>query len=171
MKRVAVTFFKRLCLIAIGLAFLFLILKLFGLSSFVETLVESVTTRFSKYGGTTNGLGGRVDDLIFGLSLFNPLFLFVGSGQEGFSAEIGHIYFVYMFGLVAYIFFMYLTFRKGKRQRWCDYVWVFPFFVAFTINIAIGEFKWFAIYLLLIAYARYSRAIEGSKNGVVKSHI
>jgi len=99
-----------------------------------------------------SGGGGRGADLITGLRKFNPLFLFIGSGKEGFVTEIGHIYVWYMYGLPVYIYFLYMLFRKRKRQLLKEWLIIIPMFVGFTMNIAIGEQKYLLLLLLFNAY-------------------
>ena len=99
-----------------------------------------------------SGGGGRWKDLLRGIHNFNPLFLIVGSGQEGFVTEIGHIYVWYMYGLPVYIYFLYILFRKRDRQTVIEYLPIVPMFVGFTMNIAIGEQKYLLLLLLISAY-------------------
>lgn len=120
-----------------------------------ESLVERIVARFYLYGESSNFSGGRINDLLTSLNYLNPLFLLIGSGKEGYSAENGHIYWTCMYGLPSYIAFMYIVFGKFYYVKWLKYVWILPFFIAFTINIAIGEFKWMAILLMLVAHSRY----------------
>ena len=113
--------------------------------------------RLESYSGSLSGAtGGRLSDLITGLTTISPLALFIGTGQEGIVTEIGHIYWIGMYGVPAYLIFMWLMFKKNVNRNISDYVWIIPFFVAFTMNIAVGEFKWMAIYLMLLAYYRNS---------------
>lgn len=121
-----------------------------------EELITKVSDRFLLYRMSSNFSGGRIDDLRSSVRLLNPLFLILGSGKEGFTNENGHIYWICFYGLPSYIAFMYVMFAKFKHMQWRRYAWVFPFFVAFTVNIAIGEFKWLGIYFLLLSYSRYS---------------
>ena len=98
--------------------------------------------------------GGRITDLQQSLKLFDPLFIILGSGKEGFSYEIGHIYWICMYGFLSYLIFMRIAFIKYRYQTWSEYMWIIPFFIAFTVNIAIGEFKWMSIFLMLLAFSR-----------------
>lgn len=98
------------------------------------------------------GGGGRWNDLLRGINKFNPLFLIVGSGQEGFVTEIGHIYVWYMYGLPVYIYFLYVLFGKRSKLTFIEYLPIVPMFVGFTMNIAIGEQKYLLILLLISAY-------------------
>lgn len=133
-----------------------LVLYFTNLGAYInESLVERIVTRFYKYDELSNFSGGRINDLVISLNYLNPLFLVIGSGKEGFTLENGHIYWTCMYGLPSYIAFMYIVFGKFYYVKWLKYVWIFPFFVAFTINIAIGEFKWMVILLMLVAYSRY----------------
>lgn len=119
-----------------------------------ELIDSSIGMRQEAYGGSlgmSDG-GGRGADFMNGLSKFNPLFLFVGSGKEGYVTEIGHIYVLYMYGLPVYIYFMYVLFWKRKKQSFIEYLPIVPLFVGFTMNIAIVEQKFLLITLLISAY-------------------
>ena len=116
--------------------------------------LEKIQNRLTLYTSSNNLSGGRVDDLMVSLKYLNPIFLIIGSGKEGFSSENGHLYWICMYGLPSYIGFMWLMFRKTRKQKLREYIWIIPFFVCFTMNIGIGEFKWMAIFLLLLANSR-----------------
>lgn len=120
---------------------------------FYELIDMGIGQRHDIYGsdGIAGG-GGRGADLLNGLRKFNPIFLFVGSGKEGYVTEIGHIYVWYMYGLPVYVYFLYVLFGKRKRQTWAEYLSIVPMFVGFTMNIAIGEQKYLLLTLLISAY-------------------
>lgn len=109
---------------------------------------------------SSSSTGGRLEDLLYSFRFLNPIMLIMGTGNEGFSYEIGHIYWIGMYGVPAYIIFMWLMFRKTPKQKWSQYIWIIPFFVGFTMNVAIGEYKWMAIYLMLLAYSRVSATVQ-----------
>lgn len=137
-------------------------LLIFKFSDFTKVIYDQYITNFvdrlDKYGGSAlDSSGGRFEDLKYGLSIISPITLVIGTGQDGFVTEIGHLYWIGMYGFPTYLIFMYVMFRKEKHQSWSSFVWVIPFFVGFTMNIAIGEFKWMAIYLMMLAYCRSGR--------------
>lgn len=109
---------------------------------------------------SSSSTGGRLEDLLYSFQFLNPIMLIMGTGNEGFVTEIGHIYWIGMYGIPAYGIFMWLMFRKTPNQKWSQYIWIIPFFVGFTMNIAIGEYKWMAIYLMLLAYSRVTALKE-----------
>lgn len=120
---------------------------------FISEMIESsIGMRQAAYDNDGVSDGGRGSDFINGLSKFNPLFLFVGSGKEGYVTEIGHIYVLYMYGLPVYVYFMYVLFWKRKKQSIIEYLPIVPLFVGFTMNIAIVEQKYLLITLLISAY-------------------
>lgn len=126
---------------------------IYNFDFFYQLIESSIGLRMDLY--DTDGIsggGGRGADLITGLRKFNPLFLFIGSGKEGFVTEIGHIYVWYMYGLPVYIYFLYMLFRKRKRQLLKEWLIIIPMFVGFTMNIAIGEQKYLLLLLLFNAY-------------------
>ena len=120
---------------------------------FYQIYDSGIAQRQDIYGdeGMAGG-GGRAADFMRGLREFNPLFLCVGSGQEGFVTEIGHFYVWYMYGLPVYIYFMKVLFWKRKKLSWAEYMPILPMFVGFTMNIAIGEQKYMLLTLLISAY-------------------
>lgn len=135
----------------------FMIIYFTNLGSYInENLVTKVVLRYKLYKTSSNLSGGRIADFKESLKYINPLFLFIGSGKEGFTLENGHIYWICMYGVPSYLAFMYIVFGKFREIKWTRYVWVIPFFFGFTVNIGIGEFKWMGILLMLVAYSRYS---------------
>lgn len=135
---------------------------IFKFSDFTKVIYDQYITNFAdrldKYGGSAlDSSGGRFKDLKYGLSIVSPITLVIGTGQEGFVTEIGHLYWIGMYGFPTYLIFMYVMFRKEKHQSWSSFVWIIPFFIGFTMNIAIGEFKWMVIYLMMLAYCRSGR--------------
>jgi hypothetical protein len=139
------------------LVVLFSIAQIPSVSNFIETgLIDKIALRLAVYSIDSNITGGRLNDLQIAFKYITPLLLLNGLGKEGFTTENGHLYWIRMYGLVSYPFFMYIVFGKFKRTKIKRYIWIIPFFFAFTFNIAIGEFKWFAIMLLLVAASRYN---------------
>lgn len=144
--------------ICIGVVMIIIIINFIGYywDFFYEILESGLLKRTEIYGDDgLKGGGGRLHDLLRGLNYFNPMFFLVGSGKEGFVTEIGHIYISYMYGIPVYIFFIYILFRKRYRQTLVEYMPILPFFVAFTINIAIIEQK---VLLFLILFSAYYSA-------------
>lgn len=141
--------------ILVGILFVVLIVLyiLENLEYFTMLVDVGFAQRQEIYGndGMADG-GGRGADFINGLSKFNPLFLFVGSGKEGFVTEIGHICIWYMYGFPVYIYFLYVLFRKRRRQSLIEYLSTIPLFAGFTMNIAIGEQKYMLLTLLISAF-------------------
>ena len=122
-------------------------------------VIESLLRRISFYEDSSDITGGRGDDLANAIELLNPLFIFIGSGKEGFTTENGHIYLIAMYGLPVYIFFMYVLFGR-KQMRMKKYIIFLPLFVGFTMNIAIIEQKYLLIALLFAAYFSACRTCD-----------
>ena len=149
----------------VAVAILFAAFFLLSFTSLKHVLYDHYIVNFLQrlevyLGANSSPSGGRFEDLMHGLAILSPVTLILGTGQEGIVTEIGHIYWIGMYGVLAYFIFMYLMFRKNRNQTWRSYLWVIPFFVGFSMNIAIGEFKWMAVYLLLLAYSRSSQGQE-----------
>ena len=119
------------------------------ISEFIDIGIES---RLDKYSDMEDSSGGRLKDLQKAISHMSPLFLIIGSGLEGFTSENGHVYLIAAYGLPVYIYFMYLLFAKRKKISWKRYLPIVPFFVGFTMNIAIIDQKFLLILLLMSAY-------------------
>lgn len=117
--------------------------------------ISLITDRINDYIIQDSITGGRLEDLKESVKYLSPTMLIIGTGNEGFVTENGHIYWIGMYGIPSYFIFMWLMFRKDRWQSFMQYIWVIPFFIAYTMNIAIGEYKWLAIYLMLLAYSRY----------------
>ena len=139
----------------------YMILKLTNVLTYInDNLITAIVNRYRIYKTTANYSGGRITDIKKSLNLLNPIFLLVGSGKEGFTTENGHLYWICMYGFPSYLAFMYIVFGKFKSVMMSRYVWILPFLVAFTVNIAIGEFKWMGILFLLLACSRYDFSLE-----------
>ena len=119
------------------------------IEEFINTGVES---RVEKYSESGNATGGRLADIKTAFSLMSPFFLFFGSGHEGYTTENGHLYLICLYGLPVYLYFMYVLFGKRKGITWKRYLPLIPFFVGFTMNIAIIDQKFLLILILISAY-------------------
>ena len=118
-------------------------------------MVTKFQNRMTVYQVNNRITGGRLDDFKHSITIMSPIFLLIGSGHEGFTTEIGHLYLIGMYGVIAYVCCMKIFFGRFGNQKRRDYVWIIPFFIGFTMNICIGEYKWLAIYLLMLAVCRY----------------
>lgn len=145
-----------LATIVFAIIIAYFVFRYTNLSQIIQTeLIDKLRARMMIYSSSQNLSGGRLDDLKVSIKYLNPILLLSGVGKEGFSTENGHLYWIGMYGFPSYLGFMYIVFAKFKNVSWRRYIWIFPLFIAFTLNIAIGEFKWFAILLLLLAASRY----------------
>lgn len=136
-----------------------LVILLASAACFVPVMLNSATfhaftDRTMVYRGMKDSSGGRMSDFINGLRHFDAPFLLIGIGEERVVSEIGHWYLIYMYGGIAYLLFMYVTFRKNMKTTWWEYVSLFPFFMAFSMNIAIGEQKFLLLMFLVVAVLR-----------------
>lgn len=120
---------------------------------FMNLIDSGILSRAETYGadGIASG-GGRMDDLKIGISNMNPLFLILGSGREGFVTEIGHLHTIGLYGVPVYIYFIYVYFWKKPHISIKEYIPIIPFFVGYSINIAIIEQKFMLLSLLISAY-------------------
>ena len=88
------------------------------------------------------------------------LYLFAGEGSNIFmkgkvySPHSGHFMLIFSFGMICYLIYMYIVFRKTKKMPWADYLPIIPFLIGFTLNIGIGELKFAAILYTIVAFVR-----------------
>ena len=84
-------------------------------------------------------------------------YIFIGYGGVTFINGIvtkphnGHFYVILSCGIIAYVIFMAIMFRKRKITPLKNYLWIAGVFLGFTANVLIGEVKIGAIILLLVA--------------------
>ncbi len=96
-------------------------------------------------------------ELLVKKSLFS--FLFLGQGWcliiDGRirAAHNGHFIVAYGYGLISYICFMLILFRRRNNINLMNYIFTIPFLIGFTINSLIGEQKIFVLYLILLVIA------------------
>jgi hypothetical protein len=118
----------------------------------MTTFEEGAGTRLESYGDDQDMSGGRMRDFFRTIPLMSPIFAFIGSGLEGFTSENGHLYLISLYGFPVYAYFIYVLFWKRKHIKISRYLSIVPFFVGFTMNIAIIDQKYLLILLLLNAY-------------------
>lgn len=71
-----------------------------------------------------------------------------------YSPHNGHLMFIFSYGLICYLAYIVLFFKKYKMQTLYKYTYLLPFLICFTVNIGIGELKFAAIMYMIIAYSR-----------------
>ncbi|MDF2540683.1 MAG: hypothetical protein K0S47_401 [Herbinix sp.] len=102
-------------------------------------------------------------------------YIFVGTGGvtlvggKEFSPHNGHFYWIIGYGMIAYVIFMYIFFRKRVVTPLKQYLWIVPIFIGFTVNIMLGEIKMMGLVLLLIACSSSSRYLQKHGEGLVNS--
>ena len=130
------------------------------ISKVLMNLLIKFQDRMTTYRAGSDISGGRWEDFLGAISMLTPWMLFIGGGQEGFTTENGHVYIIGMYGFLVYIGLIILLFGKFKNQKIYDYIWILPFFIGFTMNIGIGEYKWLAIFIILLSFCRYGQCIK-----------
>ena len=81
-----------------------------------------------------------------------------GSGGRTMVAGVpraphnGHFYWILSFGMIVYVIYMYIFFRKRRNVAYKDWLSIFPFFLGFSINTMVGEPKVNEIIAVLVAY-------------------
>lgn len=56
-------------------------------------------------------------------------------------AHNGHIHMVLAYGMIAYVLFIYLYFRKPKGSKWREYIPMIPLFLVFSVNTLVIDFR------------------------------
>ena len=75
-----------------------------------------------------------------------------------------HFYYILVYGVLAYLQMMYITFRKRTQTRWIEYIWIFPFFLGASANIIIGEQKAMCVVMLMLAASTSTKYLEDRRN-------
>ena len=137
-----------------------------------EFLDNGLASRYEKYDSNDNMSGGRLADLQRSFKRMSPLFIAIGSGLEGFTGENGHLYLICMYGFPVYLYFLTLFFAKRKGISFNRYISLIPFFVGFTMNIAIIEQKYLLLLLIMSAFFsadsyKYKMRLKKNKEVIV----
>lgn len=75
-----------------------------------------------------------------------------------------HLYYIMVYGFLAYLQMMYITFRKRTQTRWIEYIWIIPFFLGASANIIIGEQKAMCVVMLMLAASTSTKYLEDRRN-------
>ena len=129
---------------------------------------ESITRIF---GNTGEGSSSRIviwKKVLENSNIFKNILFGTGGRQvvlnDGtlLAPHNGNLYYIYAYGMVFYVIFMYEFFRKRKNCSLKNYLFVLPIFIGFTINTIVGEQKFVILYLLLYVNT-FIRNIKDSK--------
>lgn len=113
-----------------------------------------------------NSKGDDISRLVIWRRLFEdkadslPLYLFYGTGYQvyvngsPYNVHNGHFLLIIAYGMIGYIAYMLLLFRKPKNVGLLGYAFLVPFILAITINTYIGEAKAVGLMMFLIAIMR-----------------
>ena len=74
--------------------------------------------------------------------------------KQVYSPHSGHLMLIFSYGLIAYLLFMYIIFRKPHVQTISAYIPTLPFLFGFTSNIGIGEIKFVGVLAFVVASMR-----------------
>ncbi len=104
--------------------------------------------------------------------LINYLFIGEGIGEgnklllDGMlsSPHSGHLYLIYCYGILGYLLFIILFFvpENIDTHKISRYIFILPTFIGFTINIIIGEQKYFILEMLLLALVSKEVSVKES---------
>lgn len=138
-------------ILLIGLIIIFLMWQLKD-----NTIYKEAITRI--IGNTDEGSSSRFDiwfRILSNKNIFGNILLGSGGRQvimaDGsiIAPHNGHLYFIYAYGMIFYLVFMYEFFRKRVSIK--HYIFEIPIIIGFTINTMVGEQKFVILYLLLYA--------------------
>ena len=163
---------KVLTIIVVGvlaiLAIIF-IFKQFQKTSLYEEAIERII------GNSDEGSSSRIDiwkRILANTNIFSNMLLGTGGRQVIINNESiiaphnGHLYFIYAYGMVFYVLFMYEFFRIRKNVSLKKFLFEIPIFIGFTINTIVGEQKFIILYLLLytMTFINCNKIEEKSEN-------
>lgn len=149
-RNIKINIFTVLILIVIIIPILFFLSDVFFNSELFETFIyrfsiNSPESRFSRW-----------EVVIENKSLISSLFFGDGGTMiingDSFRPHNGHFHLIFNYGLIAYIIFMWLFFRIRTNINFIKY-WYFliPFFIGFTVNVGIIDFRFYTMLALLTA--------------------
>lgn len=137
----------------------------------IESFLSSQTVQIAFDRVDDNSMSSRFNiwsTLLASENIFK--YLLIGTGGsvvvEGlsFSPHNGHLHLIYGYGMVAYVIFLILFFRKRKSSTFASYFFILILLAGFTVNVAIYEIRFIGLMAILIgAYASYSYRKEKLK--------
>ena len=80
-----------------------------------------------------------------------------------FKPHNGHLQMIYSYGMLAYVIFLFIFFRKRKGTSLQSYFFLVPFFLGFTINVGIHDPR-FIILLALLSASYANNVNKGLSN-------
>lgn len=151
---------KILLLVASLIVILFLVILVLSKTD----LYRESTKRI--FGNADEGSSSRISiwkKIIKNSNIFHNVIFGTGGTQVIFkdgtmlAPHNGNLYFIYAYGMIFYILFMYEFFRKRKNVKLRNYLFVIPIFIGFTINTIVGEQKFMILYILLYTAVSYKK--------------
>lgn len=94
--------------------------------------------------------------LLHNKNIFDYIFVGFGNavliGNEAISTHSGHLYLIYSYGMIVYLIYIYIFFRKRKRVSWSKYTFMIPLFLCFSVNVGLLDSRYSFLMPLLIVY-------------------
>lgn len=141
----------------VSLIFILLIYS-FLLRDFSNNILHNLTNRISIYMSNDNISGSRFEIWINYIKDSKLYFNFiVGKGGVIINRSIGkphngHLYLISHFGLISYIIFVSVFFKKRKEYSWTYYFLIIvPFLLIFTFNTLITDLRSFYLFVIIIS--------------------
>lgn len=143
-------------------------LEFFTSSPLIENFIyrtsnNSADSRFSRWKVVLEN-----KNLFFALLIGDGGTLIINGNS--FRPHNGHLHLIYNYGFVAYLIFMWIFFRiKVGLRNVKYYFFMIPFFIGFTVNVGIIDFRFYTVLVLLTAsyYSIYNK----QKNYYVKDNM
>ena len=150
------------------LAFIFIFKQLQNTAIYQEAIARII-------GNADEGSSSRIDiwkRILNNTNIFSNIFVGTGGRQVIINNENiiaphnGHLYFIYAYGMIFYVIFMYEFFRIRKGVSIKQSLFEIPVFIGFTINTIVGEQKFIILYLLLytMTFVNCDKLKEKSEN-------
>lgn len=122
-------------------------------SFFDSTVVQTAIQRVSENSADSRFIIWKT--LLESENIFKYMFLGMGGNiiihDNVYAPHNGNLHLIYNYGMIAYVLFMWIFFRKRKNTSWYTYVFIIVFFIGFTMNVGIYEPRFMNILALLVA--------------------
>ena len=165
---------RKKVLTIIGISLLAILALIFIFKQLQKTAIyQEAITRI--IGNADEGSSSRIEiwkEILSGNNIFKNVLLGTGGRQVIIDNEMiihphsGHLYFIYAYGMIFYVIFMYEFFRIRKGVSIKQSLFEIPVFIGFTINTIVGEQKFVILYLLLytMTFVSCDKLKEKSEN-------
>ena len=146
-----------ICIMLISVAFFYVQRVANNFNSIDIARVASERISGNIEGGTLSGRTQIWQSTIKDFSWYKYIILGHGSAIVDHFGTIrkphnGHFYVILAFGVIAYVLFMKIFFKKPRHTKWKYYIAIIPLLMLFTVNTLLQDYRACLAFVVLIAY-------------------